>query len=79
MAGRSTSPAVKIDIGNAMTDMAAAFTKGVVQANGTVQVEPVMDAAHVADAVWYMAGLPLSVNVPFVTLMARDMPYIGRG
>lgn len=69
----------QIDIGNALTDMAAGFTQGAVQANGSVQVEPVMDVAHVADAVLYMAGLPLSVNVPFVTLMARDMPYIGRG
>jgi NADP-dependent 3-hydroxy acid dehydrogenase YdfG len=69
----------QIDIGNAMTDMASAFTKGVVQADGSTKVEPVMDVAHVADAVLYMAGLPLEVNVPFLTIMARDMPYIGRG
>ena len=69
----------QIDIGNAMTDMAAAFTKGVAQADGQVRVEPVMDVAHVADAVLHMAGLPLDVNVPFITIMARDMPYIGRG
>lgn len=69
----------QIDIGNALTDMAAKFTKGVPQANGDVRVEPVMDVAHVADAVLHMAGLPLDVNVPFMTIMARDMPYIGRG
>ncbi len=69
----------QIDIGNALTDMAAAFTKGVAQADGSVRVESVMDVAHVADAVLHMAGLPLSVNVPFMTIMARDMPYIGRG
>lgn len=69
----------QIDIGNALTDMAARFTKGVSQADGAVRVEPVMDVAHVAEAVLHMAGLPLAVNVPFLTLMARDMPYIGRG
>ena len=69
----------QIDIGNALTDMAAGFTKGVTQADGSVKVEPVMDVAHVADAVLHMAGLPLSVNVPFLTIMARDMPFIGRG
>jgi NAD(P)-dependent dehydrogenase (short-subunit alcohol dehydrogenase family) len=69
----------QIDIGNALTDMAAKFTQGVRQANGEVRVEPVMDVAHVADAVLHMAGLPLDVNVPFMTIMARDMPYIGRG
>jgi NAD(P)-dependent dehydrogenase (short-subunit alcohol dehydrogenase family) len=69
----------QIDIGNALTDMAAGFTKGVQQADGSTRVEPVMDVAHVADAVLHMAGLPLLVNVPFMTIMARDMPYIGRG
>ena len=69
----------QIDIGNALTDMAARFTQGVPQANGQIAVEPVMDVAHVAEAVLHMAGLPLSVNVPFMTIMARDMPYIGRG
>lgn len=69
----------QIDIGNALTDMAAKFTQGVPQADGSVKVEPVMDVAHVADAVLHMAGLPLSVNVPFLTIMARDMPYVGRG
>ena len=69
----------QIDIGNALTDMAAGFTKGVTQANGDVRVEAVMDVAHVAQAVVQMASLPLDVNVPFMTIMARDMPYIGRG
>ena len=69
----------QIDIGNALTDMAAGFTKGVVQADGSTRIEPVMDVAHVAEAVLQMARLPLDVNVPFMTIMARDMPYIGRG
>ena len=69
----------QIDIGNALTDMAAAFPKGVAQADGQIRVEPVMDVDHVARMVLHMAGLPLGVNTPFVTIMARDMPYIGRG
>lgn len=69
----------QIDIGNALTDMAAKFTQGVPQASGDIRVEPVMDVDHVAQAVLYMAELPLDVNVPFMTIMARDMPYIGRG
>lgn len=69
----------QIDIGNALTDMAAAFTKGVPQADGSVKVEPVMDVVHVADAVLHMANLPLSANIPFLTIMARDMPFVGRG
>ncbi len=69
----------QIDIGNALTDMAAHFPKGVPQADGQVRVEPVMDVDHVARMVLHMASLPLEVNTPFVTLMARDMPYIGRG
>jgi NAD(P)-dependent dehydrogenase (short-subunit alcohol dehydrogenase family) len=69
----------QIDIGNALTGMAAQFTGGVPQADGSIRAEPVMDVAHVADAVLHMASLPLSVNMPFVTIMARDMPFIGRG
>jgi len=69
----------QVDIGNALTDMAARFTKGVPQADGQVRVEPVMDVDHVARMVLHMASLPLEVNTPFVTIMARDMPYIGRG
>ena len=69
----------QVDIGNALTDMATAFQKGVPQADGDIRVEPVMDVQHVADAVLHMAGLPLSVNIPFLTIMARDMPFVGRG
>lgn len=69
----------QIDIGNALTSMAQAFTQGVQQADGQIKVEPVMDTSHVAEAVLHMASLPLSVNVPFMTLMANAMPFIGRG
>lgn len=69
----------QIDIGNAMTEMASGFTKGTLQADGQMRVEPVMDVGHVATAVLNMAQLPLDVNVPFITLMARDMPFLGRG
>ena len=69
----------QIDIGNALTDMAAKMTKGVPQANGEVAIEPVMDAADVAASVLHMASLPLSANVQFMTVMASAMPYIGRG
>jgi NAD(P)-dependent dehydrogenase (short-subunit alcohol dehydrogenase family) len=69
----------QIDIGNAATDMAMRFTTGTRQANGQMMVEPVMEVDHVARAVLQMADLPLDVTVPFMTIMARDMPYIGRG
>lgn len=69
----------QIDIGNAMTEMAARFPKGVPQADGSIRAEPVIDVEHVARMVLHMASLPLEVNTPFVTLMARDMPYLGRG
>lgn len=69
----------QIDIGNALTDMAEKMTRGVPQADGTNRIEPVMDVRHVADAVMHMASLPLGVNVPFMTVMASAMPYIGRG
>ncbi|MFO7302674.1 MAG: SDR family oxidoreductase [Acidobacteriota bacterium] len=69
----------QIDIGNAATEMAAPMMRGVLQANGTVAVEPVMDVAHVVDAVLYMAGLPLEANVQFLTVMATKMPFVGRG
>ena len=69
----------QIDIGNALTDMAAKMTRGVPQANGEVAIEPVMDAADVAASVLHMASLPLSANVQFMTVMASAMPYIGRG
>ncbi len=69
----------QIDIGNAATDMTERMARGVPQANGTMQVEPTMDVRNVAEAVVYMASLPLSANVPFMTVMATQMPYIGRG
>ncbi|WP_375463334.1 SDR family oxidoreductase [uncultured Methylobacterium sp.] len=69
----------QIDIGNAATEMTQGFAAGVRQADGSLRAEPVMDARHVADAVVYMAGLPLSANVQFMTLTATAMPYIGRG
>ncbi len=69
----------QIDIGNALTEMAAAMTKGVTQANGSVAIEPVMDVADVARAVVFMAGLPPAANVQFMTVMATKMPFVGRG
>jgi NAD(P)-dependent dehydrogenase (short-subunit alcohol dehydrogenase family) len=69
----------QIDIGNALTEMAAPMTKGVPQANGTIAPEATMDVQHVADAVLLMASLPLDANVLFMTVMATKMPYVGRG
>jgi NAD(P)-dependent dehydrogenase (short-subunit alcohol dehydrogenase family) len=69
----------QIDIGNALTEMAMAMTKGVPQANGTIAVEATMDVQRVADAVLHMASLPLDANVLFMTVMATKMPYVGRG
>ncbi len=69
----------QIDIGNAATDMTSAMNTGSLQANGTMMPEPTFDVAHVVDAVLYMAGLPLTANVQFMTVMATNMPYIGRG
>ncbi|KQP31412.1 SDR family oxidoreductase [Methylobacterium sp. Leaf100] len=69
----------QIDVGNAETEMTRAFSHGARQADGSIKPEPVMDAAHVADAVVYMAGLPPSANVQFMTVLATKMPYIGRG
>lgn len=69
----------QIDIGNALTDMAAPMTRGVPQANGQIAIEPVMDPEHVARAVLNMASLPLDANVLFMTIMATKMPYVGRG
>ena len=69
----------QIDIGNAATDMAERIMQGVPQANGQIMPEPVMDVRHVADAVLYMAGLPLDANVQFMTVMATKMPFVGRG
>ena len=69
----------QIDIGNAQTPMTARMRGGVPQANGTTMVEPTFDIDHVAQAVAYMANLPLDTNVLFMTIMANDMPYVGRG
>jgi NAD(P)-dependent dehydrogenase (short-subunit alcohol dehydrogenase family) len=69
----------QIDIGNAATEMTRRMTTGVLQANGTTAVEPTMDVKAVADTVVLMAGLPLDANVQFVTVMATEMPFIGRG
>ena len=69
----------QIDIGNALTELSVRMTKGVMQANGEVAVEPMMDATEVADAVIHMAALPLTTNVQFMTIMATNMPFVGRG
>jgi len=69
----------QIDIGNAETALAARMGKGVPQANGQIAVEPLMNVAHVASAVLYMASLPLDANVQFLTVMATKMPFVGRG
>jgi NAD(P)-dependent dehydrogenase (short-subunit alcohol dehydrogenase family) len=69
----------QIDIGNAATSMAAAHHAGALQPSGEIASEPLLDLAHVVDAVLYMAGLPLDANVPFLTVMATKMPFLGRG
>ena len=69
----------QIDIGNTATPMAARMQHGVLQADLSVKPEPTFDVAHVADAVVYMAGLPLDANVQSMTVMATKMPYVGRG
>jgi NAD(P)-dependent dehydrogenase (short-subunit alcohol dehydrogenase family) len=69
----------QIDIGNAETPLAARMAQGVPQANGTIAVEPLMNVQHVAQAISYMAGLPLESNVQFMTVMATKMPFVGRG
>ncbi|MGH6610579.1 MAG: SDR family oxidoreductase [Burkholderiaceae bacterium] len=78
--GRKYDIAVgQIDIGNALTDLAARMTQGVPQAHGAIAVEPTMDVQYVADAVLHMASLPLDTNVLFMTVMATKMPFVGRG
>ncbi|MFF3836730.1 SDR family oxidoreductase [Streptomyces sp. NPDC001930] len=69
----------QLDIGNAATEMTARMQTGILQANGELAAEPVMDAADVAATVVHMAALPLEANVQFATVMATTMPYIGRG
>ncbi|MCJ2030571.1 SDR family oxidoreductase [Methylobacterium sp. J-043] len=69
----------QIDVGNAETEMTQSFGQGARQADGSIRPEPYMEATHVAEAVVYMAGLPLSANVLFMTVMATGMPFVGRG
>jgi len=69
----------QVDVGNAMTELAARMSKGVKQASGEVAVEAMMDVTEVANAVVHMASLPLSTNIQFVTIMATKMPFVGRG
>jgi NAD(P)-dependent dehydrogenase (short-subunit alcohol dehydrogenase family) len=69
----------QIDIGNALTPLAARMAKGVPQANGTIAPEPLMDVEHVANAIVHIASLPLEANVQFMTIMATKMPFVGRG
>jgi NAD(P)-dependent dehydrogenase (short-subunit alcohol dehydrogenase family) len=69
----------QIDIGNAATEMTERMTKGILQPHGGTMVEPRMDVKHVADAIVFMARLPLDANVQFMTLMATKMPFVGRG
>ncbi|KAF3999276.1 SDR family oxidoreductase [Glaciimonas immobilis] len=69
----------QIDIGNAATDMTERMGKGILQASGAIAMEPRMSVEHVAQAVLYMAGLPLEANVQFMTVMATNMPFVGRG
>ena len=78
--GRKYDIAVgQIDVGNALTELAARMAKGVPQANGEIAIEPVMDVAIVGQSVLYMANLPLEANVLFHTVMATKMPFVGRG
>ena len=69
----------QIDIGNALTELSERMTRGVRQANGSIAPEPMVDVQHVADAVRYVAALPLSANVLNMTVMASQMPFVGRG
>lgn len=78
--GRTFSIATgQVDIGNADTAMASNMKAGILQANGAILVEPTIDPRDVADAIVFMAGLPLGTNVPFITVMANGMPWAGRG
>lgn len=78
--GRAFSIACgQIDIGNTASDMTSSMQSGVLQANGTIMPEPTFDVRHVVDAIVYMASLPLDANVQFMTIMATNMPFIGRG
>ena len=76
---RYNSACGQIDIGNAATEMTERMAAGVIQADGSTKVEPRMNVKHVADAVVHMASLPLDANVLFMTVMATNMPFVGRG
>jgi NAD(P)-dependent dehydrogenase (short-subunit alcohol dehydrogenase family) len=76
---RFSIAAGQIDIGNARTELAAQMERGVPQADGSILAEPMMDVAEVAAAVLHMASLPLSSNVLSMTVMATNMPFVGRG
>jgi len=69
----------QIDIGDAATEITRTMAEGVLQANGTIEIEPRMDVQCVAQAALYMASLPLDANVQFIMVMAMQMPFIGRG
>lgn len=69
----------QIDVGNALTELSARMTKGVLQANGDIAPEPMCDVQHIADAVSHIASLPLSANILNMTVMASNMPFVGRG
>jgi NAD(P)-dependent dehydrogenase (short-subunit alcohol dehydrogenase family) len=69
----------QIDVGNALTEMAARMKDGVPQADGSIKVEPLMDVANVARAVVHMATMPPEANIQFLTVMATKMPFVGRG
>jgi NAD(P)-dependent dehydrogenase (short-subunit alcohol dehydrogenase family) len=69
----------QIDIGNAATELSAGIARGAMQADGRIAPEPMMDVEHAATSVLHMASLPLSANVQFMTVMATNMPFIGRG
>jgi len=69
----------QIDIGNAATEMTQVISKGVIQADGSLKAEPTMDVEHVGQAVVQIANLPLESNILFITIMATNMPYVGRG
>jgi NAD(P)-dependent dehydrogenase (short-subunit alcohol dehydrogenase family) len=69
----------QIDIGNALTELAARMAQGVPQADGSIKAEPLMDVEHVANTIVHMASLPLDANVLFMTVMATKMPFVGRG
>ena len=74
-----TRPSELSNYGFVLAEMAARMQSGTLQADGSIKVEPTIDPDHVARAVVYMATLPLDANVPFMTIMATKMPYIGRG